>query len=631
LLENNKQVSTEVEKAKSEAIKLQQAKQSINKIEKVDSDLKLKKESLGSEMFDALARGSSSLGASIAKTPAFLYDIAAVPQNVLAEQFPDTFGELSASSEKFAENMNLPDNVIADYYDKAAEQSRAKFAQKYDKSITDYIGNGEYSNALKTLALQVSESAPVTLSLMAGNMGGMGAATTTVGGGAVFGAEKKSQLDKENPDINESTKTLNALSTGLMEGVFETYGITKLGSITKNILASEGKKKAREFAKTGFKEVYAPVLKKYAGVAGEEMTGEMATQFSQNVIDKYSGAKPDLDLMDGVVDAGLVGLGSSGVYSTPVSVLELVKTKKNTPDLYHQMKELKIDNEKAPVIIERVDELVNSGKITTEQAEAFKSKINAMAEADDKVPANIKDVDRRVEAINLIQKKQALEAEIEGKEKALVTKQEEKIKAIDAELNAIASGRSPVKMERKDLGKKEVVETKVEEPVADEEIAQLKFNKSLGQEITAEEQAKIDEYDSKNKSGLPSEVGGGETVIETKPIQEEGAKTPEASGVVQAQGEVQVVKNKGKALFSEPDENISIVTDRYKKSKGIATPAGEKITVIDENKSMIKVIQESFNVMDKLQFPTEFEIAQLRNKLFLQLNNYNTKYNNQIK
>lgn len=447
LLENSKNVYAEMEKAKQSAIKLQQSKQTLGKIEKVDSDLKLKKESLGSEMFDALARGSASLGSSIAKTPAFLYDIAALPQNYLAETYPATFGELHTSSEKFAENLDLPENKIAQYYDQAVEDSRAKFAQKYDKPITEYIDNGEYANALKSLSVQVAESTPVTLSLMMGGMAGASNTATTMGGGLVFGADKKSQLDKENPDMKETSKTLNALSTGLMEGVFETYGITKLGSIIKNVVATEGKEAAAQIAKKGFMEVYAPVLKKYAGVAGEEMTGEMATQFTQNAIDKYSGAKPDLNLMDGVIDAGLVGLASSGVYSSPVAVVDLVKTGKQR-DVYNQAMELKQDPDKIQTVIQSVKDLVDQGKVTQEAADKFVGKLDNMIKVDDKIPDYVKG-EERAKAVDLLLERDDIEQSISGLEPAMVTEKAKRIAEINSDLNLISKNAERVQMERK--------------------------------------------------------------------------------------------------------------------------------------------------------------------------------------
>jgi hypothetical protein len=211
---------------------------------------------------------------------------------------------------------------------------------------------------------------------------------------------------------------------------------------------------------------------------------------------------------------------------------------------------------------------VKNGVITQENADNIKANINAIIVADQKIPSNITDLDRRMSAIELIKEKQALEKEIEGKEKALVTKQEERIDAIDSKLNAIALESSPVKMERRELGQKvvpptveqTVTDAKASEPsVSNKEIERIKFNKRLGQEITPEEQAILDEYDSKNKSGIPSEVGGGETVIQTKPVQEQSEKTPEASGVVQTQGEVQPVKERVKTISTNSTQRVATI------------------------------------------------------------------------
>jgi hypothetical protein len=41
----------------------------------------------------------------------------------------------------------------------------------------------------------------------------------------------------------------------------------------------------------------------------------MGTQLTQNILDKYSGYKPDIKITDGVVDAGLAGVAMGGVFS----------------------------------------------------------------------------------------------------------------------------------------------------------------------------------------------------------------------------------------------------------------------------------------------------------------------------
>ena len=248
-----------------------------------------------------------------------------MPQNLIAKY---TGLNVGTSSDEFAAQYNIPKNKVAEYYDNAARQTKAEIEKKYDKSITDYIANGEYKKATGAILNSIAESTPVTISLMVGGYAGVSPLVTTMGGGAVFGAEKKSQLDKEAPFLDNVTKTSNALSTGLFEGIFENYGLTKLGGMVSNIFKKEGEKAAVDFAKKSFREVYSPLVKKYLGVAAEEPISEMETQFAQNVVDKYSGFKPDLDLKEGVVEAGLIGLSSAGVYTSPVAMLDLYTTGK---------------------------------------------------------------------------------------------------------------------------------------------------------------------------------------------------------------------------------------------------------------------------------------------------------------
>lgn len=605
LSENSKSVYSEMEKVKQSAIKLQQAKQTLGKIEKVDSDLKLKKESLGSEMFDALARGSASLGSSIAKTPAFLYDIASLPQNYYAETYPEAFGWMGTSSEKFAENLDLPENKIAQYYDKAVEDSRAKFAQKYDKPITEYIDNGEYANALKSLSIQVSESTPVTLSLMMGGMAGASSTATTMGGGLVFGADKKSQLDKENPDMKETAKTLNALSTGLMEGVFETYGITKLGSIIKNVAASEGKEAAAQIAKKGFMEVYAPVLKKYAGVAGEEMTGEMATQFTQNAIDKYSGAKPDIDLMDGVIDAGLVGLASSGVYSSPVAVVDLVKTGKQK-DVYNQAMELKQDPDKIQTIVQSVGELVDQGKITQEDADKFVGKLDDMMKVDEKVPDYVKG-DERAKAVELILERDDIQKSIASLEPAMVTEKAKRIAEINSELNLISKNAERVQMERKQFNtEKNTIQEQETASILQREQGEIGETGSERGGVEQIEQGKKAASTSEKEEVKPTTE---ELIAKRKKETEITDKQKAINDLVFSVNDYNKLKN-GRLGKDKPEgrkvkneiitraKEMGYVVEEYRDSIRLKTPQGTKVRFVMKNENN-KALSDSNNTLDE--------------------------------
>lgn len=466
LLENSKKVQSEYEKVKSSAIKLQQAKATLGKIDDVQKTLEAKKAGLGENLYESFKRGSASLGAMMARTPEFIYDIAAIPQNALAEYAPETFGKLSVSHQGFANTVGLPDNKVAEFYEAAVKESQEKIALKYDKSVSEYFADGQIENGFKLLANQVAESAPVSLSLLVGGLAGLGPKAITFGGGAVFGAAKKKELDELNPSMGESTKTLNALSTGLMEGVFEQYGITKLGGVIKNIFEKEGKDIATQVAKKGFMEVYAPTLKKYAGIAGEEMTGEMATQFATNVIDKYSGAKPDINLMDGVIDAGIVGLGASTTFSVPVSILDLAKSK-NRKDIYKQALKVKESEKEGLVVTDMLKDGVENGSVTQTEADNLETDINKVVQFDGLIPPTIIDTDKRMSAVNLLserdnltQENAKLESDMQGYDETMRAPQQELIAKKTERINAI-------NLELKEIGKEEIkpIENLVEQIV----------------------------------------------------------------------------------------------------------------------------------------------------------------------
>lgn len=322
-----------------------QGKNQVKKDEKIAKVWGDKKEetSFGGELFNSLARGSARLGEALANTPSMIYDIAAMPFNYVASgQFQEDLQPLPNmtesmrqenaknpmfTSEKFAKSIGLGENKVAKYYNEDVKARQQQTAQKYDKGITDYFSNGEYKKGFGLIANSVAESAPVTISLLMGNAAGVSTTGSILGGGTVFAADKKAELDKEAPNLDQQTKMNIALSNGLFEGLFEQFGITKLGGLTKDVLLKSGKEEAKKIAAEGFKDVYTPVLKKYVGVSAEESISEAATQFAQNAVDKYSGYKPDLDLKEGVVDAAIVGLAAGATTSAPTSLLEVAKNK----------------------------------------------------------------------------------------------------------------------------------------------------------------------------------------------------------------------------------------------------------------------------------------------------------------
>lgn len=402
---------------------------------------KVEEPSVVADVFDSFLRGSARLGQSLAETPAFIYDLAAKPQNYIADKF--NLPGLKASSDQLGKMIGVEDNVIADYYKGLVEESQTKFQQKYDKGITDYISNGEYSKAFGSLANQIAESAPITISLAMGNAAGITTAGSITGGGLVFGAQKKAELDKEAPWMSESDKLDAALMNGLAEGVFEQFGLTKIGSVVKNVLSKSGKDAAREIAEKGFKEVYGKVFRQYFGTTMEEGLSEAATTFAQNAIDKYSGAKPNINLWDNVSDSFIVGLGSGGVIGGVPVALQVAQTKKGLAE------QEKINQQKA-----QLNDALVSDQIPDEAKRVLVDKVKDLNEQE----ANI-----------LLQETSiynSLDAENKGKVDAL-SSDEDGIKTALADENLQPEVKSVLEEKLSEIGKQkdEILATAPESPM----------------------------------------------------------------------------------------------------------------------------------------------------------------------
>lgn len=402
------------------------------KIAKVFGD-KPDETSFGGELFNSLAKGSAKLGEMLAKTPSMIYDIAAIPFNYVASgQFKEDLQPLpnmtesmrqeaaknpTFTSEKFAESMGnsfdglFKENKIAKYYNEDVKVRQQQTAQKYDKGISEYFSNGEYKKGFGLLANSVAESAPVTISLLMGNAAGIPTAGSILGGGTVFAADKKAELDEQAPDLDQQTKMNIAMSNGLFEGLFEQFGITKLGGLTKDVLLRSGKEEAKKIAAEGFKETYTPVLKKYLGTSAEESISEAATQFAQNAVDKYSGYKPDLDLKEGVVDAAIIGLAAGAATSAVPSLIEASKNKSTSKEVANiQKANIEKENERSRYAFEvskkgeeGVNEFVNGveadfadGNLTREQADNAIVKVKTYSDYQKQTEdLNLDDEDKR--------------------------------------------------------------------------------------------------------------------------------------------------------------------------------------------------------------------------------------------
>lgn len=284
---------------------------------------------LGESLFE---RGLARLYSMVSKVPSFLYTIASVPQNAIADAGQAAGVDLEAirpmTPAQITERTGI-DNPVANYYDKVAAESQAKQTAKYNNTITGFISEGDYTNAAKLAGNQIAESIPVMVGIAATRGAGVSSGATVVGGGAVFGAQKYSDI--QNTNLPENVKVFNATLTGLTEGVLENLGTGKIVDAGREILASSGKEAAQAFFKQSFSEMYKTALRKLYVVTAPIAEGveEAATTFSQNAIDKYSGVNPNVNLTDGMLDSFIVGAGSGVAMSAPISAYSKIVNRGN--------------------------------------------------------------------------------------------------------------------------------------------------------------------------------------------------------------------------------------------------------------------------------------------------------------
>ncbi len=366
--------------------------------------------SLPVELQDSWNRGLEKLVSGIVRTPGFLTDLAMSGD---AGWAMDAKLGLGTASEQLSENLGLPkENRVADYIEKDLDVRQKEFQQTYDKGITDYWSKGERGKAISLLANSIVESAPTTLAIAASGGAGATGTAITLGGGAVFGAQKKAELDKEAPGMDETTKLGISTLNGLAEGFFEQWGITKIGGMIKDVFVKEGKDAAQKFAAEAFTKVYAPVLGKYVGAVAEEGVGEAATQFAQNAIDKFSGYKPDLDLKEGVMDALIVGVGAAGGPAYLGAKAEKSSEKQRVDQSAYLYDEAKKGTDAAVAFKADIENGVSSGRVSPIRAKEAIQEFNAYRAYHEQTQGLDLSEDKKKEIFGLSYQKEQLEASL---------------------------------------------------------------------------------------------------------------------------------------------------------------------------------------------------------------------------
>ena len=405
-----------------------------------------------------LMKGGGTLGEMLASIPETLYDIGAIPQNIVAEVF-DIKG-LKASSKKTKEALDIK-NPILEYYQEETEKL-GKIQNIYNDKNYDHQGiyknfqEGNYSDGFKQLASGITESAPVSISMM---IGGAAASTKQLIAGSTVGfagPEIEEQLKKEGQ--SELTSVIKGLGLGAAESVFSSIGSGTMGKVYKDIILKEGKEEGVKIFRNGLVEMYANAIKKFgapASMVGEGIE-EVATTITQNLIN-------GVDPFSNVTDSFIQGVGGGALYGSPVNAMkinEAIKSGVANVNVNKKIKNSDFDNVfevfldentnktqldilkskgSLNVVNSRVDKDILGGRIS--KAEGDKIKKNA-AETQgilNRIDLLELNAQNELAVVDLIKEKSNLNSEIKRvDDKSLTTVQIERVKAIDEELSKIS-------------------------------------------------------------------------------------------------------------------------------------------------------------------------------------------------
>lgn len=191
----------------------------------------------------------------------------------------------------------------SDFMKGLAEYTRKKSDRYQGKGFTDLVKEGDYSGALGSAVLDATESAPLSLGIMA--TGGAG----LVGAGALSASDKYDQLKQENPEMPAFNRYANSILTGAAESLSEVFGAGTLGKVIKSTLKAGGKKAAADLVKKNFLDKLATFESKHWITMPilAEGSEEAANALAEYVVDNATGVKRDDNIFETMINAAVPG------------------------------------------------------------------------------------------------------------------------------------------------------------------------------------------------------------------------------------------------------------------------------------------------------------------------------------
>jgi len=278
--------------------------------------------SVGGEFVDQFQSGSESLLAATYGTPGYLYDYVASGFRGLGmdvNSWKDSWAQEAKIGDVDVNPLSFLEKQKNELLNMAAANDIQvrKSNPGIDKGIVELFESGDVKGGFRNIFSSISQSAPSTIAMMA--TGGMSTPAQIGLGALVFGSQNMNEADRTGDYGNTSRDAVLAISgiTGAFESTFETLlGAGAVGKGIINLIKSEGKEAVEKELKKGISKSFAEMVIKNPWLApfGESFE-EMGTTLSQNIVNKYSGYKPDIKIGDGVFDSGIVGFTMGSGFS----------------------------------------------------------------------------------------------------------------------------------------------------------------------------------------------------------------------------------------------------------------------------------------------------------------------------
>ena len=494
--------------------RIAQYNQLIGRRKEVNKTLneKLKEEGSTKSLYRVLRKADKGLGEALLSIPSFVYQIG----SLVSDPINRAFGLQETDLQKFEESIGtrpLLDGLIEEQEKLATIQEQYKDLYNIEGGITENFKKGNWSDGFYLLGETLAESAPISLSLMAGGAAGLSRTALTIGGGVPLAAgEMRTQLE-ESPEDTKGEMILKSTLIGMSEGFFEgVFGAGAAGKVYKNMVQELGQDQAKKTFKQSILSMYEGALQK-SGVP-LSMVGngleEVATQATQNVVN----GKP---WNEGLSDAFAAGVGGGALYGAPVNLAKGVQLGKETyqsikADLLLKPTEFKtvsqafaagvptseaqIKISQSPnaekVLVRQLKRDVQKGNLTQDQANEVELNFRQTQGAVNQLkPLNLNEQDQG-EIVELVKEKNKLQQEIKQvNEPALTEPQNQRVKKINdllRDFSTKATVQETAKVKRVLGGLKTV---SVEKPMSTKEIENYLLKNNIAK----------DKSDAMKKSG----------------------------------------------------------------------------------------------------------------------------------